>query len=445
MAIGKRDLERQEELFVPTVDLARSPGHIFYERLNEVLAKAGFDRAVEELCVPLYAALGRPGIAPGIYFRMMLLGYFEGIESDRGIAWRCSDSLSVRAFLGLALTAKTPDHSSLTRIRQRLTPEVHEAVFKFVLQVLSDHNLLDAEAVGVDGTTLEANAALKSIVRREGGDSYKEYLKKLAKEIGIEEPTQEDLSKLDRKRKKKGSNADWKHPQDPDAHITKMKDGSTHMAYKSEHGVDLGSGAIVAVTLHPGTKGDTSTVFETMLDTCENLVDLGKEDMPKFVADKGYHSNETMKFMEESGLVSYFAEPRRGKRNWEGKDVEKRGTLANRARIQSDEGKALMRLRAEKAERSFAHCLETGGLRRIYLRGLENIRKRYIVHVAGFNLGIVMRKLLGVGTPRGMADLKGLVRACLKLLEKAMERGFGVCRILGVRSATFASPSGLAA
>jgi transposase len=163
------------------------------------------------------------------------------------------------------------------------------------------------------------------------GDSYKEYLKKLGKEMGIEEPTQEDLSKLDRKRKKNRSNANWEHPQDPDAHITKMKNGSTHMAHKSEHGVDLGSCAIVAVTLHPGTKGDASTVYETMLDTCKNLVDLGKEDMPKFVADKGYHSNETMKFKEEAGLDSYFTEPNRGKRNWEGKEVEKRGTLACRA------------------------------------------------------------------------------------------------------------------
>ena len=171
MAIGKRHSERQEELFVPTVDLAWSPGHIFYERLNEVLAKADFDRMVEELYEPLYATLGRPGIAPGVYFRMLLLGYFEGIDSDRGIAWRCADLLSVRSFLGLPLTAKTPDHSSLSRIRQRLTPEVHEAVFKFVLQVLSDHDLLDADSVGVDGTTLEANAALKSIVRRKGGDN----------------------------------------------------------------------------------------------------------------------------------------------------------------------------------------------------------------------------------------------------------------------------------
>ena len=445
MAIGKRDMERQEELFVPTADLARSPGHIFYERLNAVLAEADFDRLVEELCEPLYATRGRPSIAPGIYFRMMLLGFFEGLESDRGIAWRCSDSLSVRSFLGLPLTAKTPDHSSLSRIRQRLTPEVHEAVFNFVLQVLVDHDLLDADSVAVDGTTLEANAALRSIVRRKGGDSYKEYLKKLAKEMGIEEPTQEDLSKLDRKRKKKGSNADWEHPQDPDAHITKMKNGSTHMAYKSEHGVDLDSGAIVAVTLHPGTKGDTSTVYETMLETCKNLASLGKKDMPKFVADKGYHSNETMKFMEEAGLESYFAEPNRGKRNWEGKEIEKQGTLANRARIQSDEGKALMRLRAEKVERSFAHCLETGGLRRIYLRGLENIRKRYIVHVAGFNLGIVMRKLLGAGTPRGMAGLKGLVRTCLWLMEKAMARRSEVWRVLEVRCMTFASSPRLAA
>ncbi len=328
MAMGKREGERQAELWLPTSDLARSPGHPFYERLNTLLATAKFDERTEELCRPFYAeSTGRPSLPPGVYFRMLLIGYFEGIDSERGIAWRCADSLALRSFLGFALDESTPDHSSLCRIRQRLSVEVHDAVFQMVLQILAERGLLRGQTIGIDGTTLEANAALRSIVRRDDGTAYEEFLKKLAEESGIETPTRADLAKVDKKRKRKGSNDDWKHPHDPDAQITKMKDGRTHLAHKSEHAVDMDSGAVLAVTLHGGAAGDTHTLAKTMLAACEHALELGHEMPEEWVADKGYHSNRTMELMDELGVRGYISEPDRGKRRWKGKEEARQGSF----------------------------------------------------------------------------------------------------------------------
>lgn len=411
MAMGKREGERQGDLWLATSDLARSPGHPFYERLNKLLADAEFDARAEELCRHFYAeGKGRPSLPPGVYFRMLLVGYFEGIDSERGIAWRCADSLALRAFLGFALDQSTPDHSSLCRIRQRLDVEVHEAVFAMVLAILAEHGLLRGKTVGVDATSLEANAALRSIVRRDDGMAYEDFLKKLAKESGIETPTRAELARIDRKRKGKGSNDDWKHPHDPDAEITKMKDGRTHLAHKGEHAVDMDSGAIMAVTLHGGTAADSHTLTKTMLAVCEGAKDSGRKLPEEWVADKGYHCNDTMELMDQLGMRGYVSEPDRGKRRWKDKDAARRGTYANRRRIRGERGRALMKRRGEMVERSFAHCLETGGMRRTWLRGRANVLKRYLVHVAAFNLGLVMRKLVGAGTPRGLAGLQALLR-----------------------------------
>ena len=303
MSMGKREDERQSDLWLVTSDLAQSPGHPFYERLNAVLREAEFDPRTEALCEPYYVkGKGRPGIPPGVYFRMQLVGYFEGISSERGIAWRCADSLALRAFLGYALDEPTPDSSSMCRIRQRLDVEVHEAVFQMVLEILEKRGLLRGKTIGIDATTLEANAALRSIVRRDDGTGYEDFLKKLAKESGNETPTRSDLAKIDKKRPRKGSNDDWEHPQDPDAQITKMKDGRTHLAHKSEHAVDMDSGAVLAVTLHGGAAGDTKTLSLTMQAACEQSIALGKDEPQEWVADKGYHSNETMELMEELDL-----------------------------------------------------------------------------------------------------------------------------------------------
>src|ERR1041384_1624652 len=245
MAMGTRR-EQQEELWIPTCTVARPASHPFYERLNQLLAKHDFDRFVEGICQRFYAdTMGRPGLPPGIYFRLLLIGYFEGIDSERGIAWRAADSFALRDFLGVGLEAAPPDHSTLSRTRRLIDLETHRAVFTWVLQCLSTAGLVMGKTIGVDATMLEANAALRSIVRRDNGESYEAFLKMLAKASGIGTPTRADLARLDRKRKEKGSNDDWTHPHDPDAKITKMKDGRTHLAHKAEHAIDLDTGAIV--------------------------------------------------------------------------------------------------------------------------------------------------------------------------------------------------------
>jgi transposase len=428
MSMRPRPKRKQPDLWIATSDLARTPGHPFYERLNALLAEAKFDEFVEERCQRFYAdGQGRPSIPPGTYMRMLLVGFFEGLDSERGIAWRCADSLSVRHFLGFDMSENTPDHSSLCRIRQRLDVEVHQDVFGFVLKVLAQKGLLLGKTIGIDATTLEANAALRSIVRRDDGTTYQDYLTELAKASGIETPTRADLAKIDKKRPKKGSNDDWKHPHDPDAKITKLKDGRTHLAHKAEHAVDLDSGAVLAVTVQDVTLGDPTTMQQTIEATFENVLEIHRDPETKgklaeralteWVADKGYHSNATMEMVAECGLRSYVSEPDRGQRRWQGKESAREGTYANRRRLSTKRGKALMRRRGELLERTFAHCLETGAMRRVHLRCRANILKRYLVHVAAFNLSLVMRQIFGVGTPRG---LQGRLEALLGVLRDFM-------------------------
>jgi transposase len=307
MALGKRS-PKQTDLWIPTDKLAQASRHPFYAKLNEVLDKAKFDDFAEELCRPYYAEkLGRPGIAPGLYFRMLLIGYFEGIESQRGIAWRVQDSLSLREFLGLSLTERTPDHSALTKIRQRLDEPVYNEVFLFVLKMLEGNKLLKGKTLGIDATTLEANAAMKSIVRKDGGENWNEYLKQLAEAEGVKEADMATLRKMDRKRKgKKVSNKDWKHPKDPDARIAKMKDGRTRMAYKSEHSVDMDTQAIVAISIDHADQGDTTTGPESLIEAQGNLMEVHQSNVTReVVADKGYHSNQFLSDCNEIGVRTY--------------------------------------------------------------------------------------------------------------------------------------------
>ena len=439
MSMSKREGEKQADLWIPTTELARSPGHPFFERLNKVLAEASFDRFVEELCAPFYASKnGRPSVPPGVYVRMLLVGYFEGLRSEREIDWRCADSLSLRAFLGYGLSQKTPDHSTLCRIRQRLDLETHRAIFTFVLKVLAEKGLLKGKTLGIDATTMEANAAMKSIVRRDTGEGYDSFLESLAKESGIATPTRADLARLDKKREKKASNDDWQNPHDPDAEITKLKDGRTHLAHKVEHAVDMDSGAVMAVTIQPGARGDTQSFAETLGEALESARALAadvrsngrlaKQAPCELVGDKGYHSNATMLMAKAAGCRSYISEPERPRRDWEGKECFRRATYANRRRINGERGRALMRRRGELLERTFAHTLETGGMRRAYLRMRENILKRYLVHVAAFNLSLVMRAIFGVGTPR---ELRGRLEAALAALHQALLRLVdNVCLVL---------------
>jgi transposase len=426
MALGRRKVEPQSEFWVPSAALPQSPGHPFYEQLNQILAAAGFDRFGEESCRKFYAEkLGRPSVPPGVYFRMLLVGYFEKLPSERQIAWRCADSLSLRAFLGLAAGENSPDDSSLNRSRLRIDLETHQAVFDWVLKRLTEHELLKGRTLGVDGSTMEANAAMRSIVRRETGQSYREFLTDLAKASGVETPTAEDLAKFDRQRKgKKCSNDDWFNPHDPDAKIAKMKDGTTHLAHKNEHAVDLETGAIVAPAVHPADEGDTTTMWGTLEQACNSLQEVREDEtvaadtsslqVKEVVVDKGYHSAQMLVNLEEVELRGYVSEPDRGRQKWTVKQVAqqafKRAAQAavyhNRRRRKGNRSKRLHRKRGELVERSFEHVLDDGGMRRVYLRGRENIAKRYLIHTAAFNLGLIMRKLTGFGTPRGWADAR---------------------------------------
>jgi transposase len=422
MAMGTRKgRERQEDFWVAYTDMAVGPGHPFYVRLNEVLDGAGFDAFVEQQCTRFYAdKLGRPGLTPGIYFRSLMIGYFEGIESERGIAWRLQDSLSLRRFVGIALDEDTPDHSTISRTRRLIDLETHRQVFSWVLGLLADRGLLQGKRIGIDATTLEANAAMRSIVRRDSGESYEEFLSGLAKVSGIETPTREDLARLDRKRKKRTSNKEWKSSTDQDARIAKMKDGSTHMAYKAEHAVDLESGAVVAVTLQGADLGDTTTVKKTLAEAAiavaelvEREAELHPEAEPKvnvegieeLVADKGYHSGAVLEQIKEKEVRTYIPEKKQaGKRHWKGKHDEQQAVYQNRQRVRGEYGKSLLKRRGEFVERSFAHCYETGAMRRCTLRGRQNILKRQLIHVGAFNISLVLRTMLGAGTPRELKN-----------------------------------------
>jgi transposase len=432
MAMGRRRA-RQQALWVATEQLAQSGGHAFYEQVNEVLNEHQFDPFVEAECVGFYRSevMGRPSIAPGVYFRMLMVGYFEGIDSERGIAWRCSDSLSLRNFLGYVLTQKTPDHSTVSRTRRLIDVETHGKIFSWMLQVLTKHGLVGGKTVGVDATTLEANAAMRSIVRHDTGESYTEFLTKLATASGIQTPAREDLAKLDRERPHKGSNEEWEHPDDPDAKITKMKDGRTHLAHKVEHAVDMETGAVLAVTLQDANAGDTTTIEKTLIAAAEQIEELAAapetaniiSDQPlaEVVTDKGYHSNAKLVDLQQLGIRTYISEPKRGRRNWTDKKIERDAVYANRRRIRGRRGKDLLRQRGVMLERSFAHCYETGAMRRVHLRGHENILKRLLVHVAGFNLSLVLRLLAGKGTPRGLHGLETLYLCALIAAQKHLE------------------------
>src|SRR5580692_10373229 len=275
MAMGTRKRrQRQEQLWVTHTELVTGPGHPFYKRLSQVLDIEKFDEFCEQECAKFYAeSNGRPSLTPGTYFRLLLVGYFEGIESERGIAWRVADSLGLRQFLGFGLDEKTPDHSTISRTRRLMDIDRHREVFSWVLGLLAERGLLKGQRMGIDATTLEANAAMRSIVRRDSGETYDEFLCGLAKASGIDTPTREDLVRLDRKRKKRTSNKEWKSPADGDARIAKMKDGRTHLAHKAEHAVDMDTGAIVAVTLQAADQGDTTTLDETLCEAGEQVAE----------------------------------------------------------------------------------------------------------------------------------------------------------------------------
>jgi transposase len=450
MAMGTRQgRQRTEDLWIPTSELAMPAGHPFYERLNRLLEEHDFDSFVEDKCRGFYATeRGRPGLVPGIYFRLLLVGYFEGIDSERGIAWRAEDSLSLRGFLAIGLNEAPPDHSTISRTRRLIDLETHRLVFTWVLKVLAEAGLLKGKQIGIDATTLEANAAMRSIVRRDSGESYEEFLTGLAQESGIETPTREDLARLDRKRKKKGCNRTWVNPHDRDARITKMKDGRTHLAHKAEHAVDMETGAVVAVTLQEAHLGDTTTIKETLAEAGETVAELigheaevAPEETPQVnlggieevVADKGYHSGPVLEELKAVGVRTYIPEKKQnGQRHWVGKEGEQKAVYANRQRLERPKGKRLLSRRGELIERSFAHCYETGGMRRTHLRKHNNILKRLLIHVAGANLGLLLRTQYGKGTPRSLQGLSFTLRLFVALMARDLTKKMRRSKCAGV-------------
>lgn len=426
MAMGTRHKRaRQHELWVAAADLPTTAAHPFYQRVNALLDAHHFDAFVEDLCREFYAeTMGRPSLTPGIYFRLLLVGYFEGVDSERGIAWRAGDSLAIRRFLRIAWDEGVPDHTTISRTRRLIDLETHRAVFTWVQQRLVEAGWFTGKTVAIDGTTLEANAAMRSIVRRDTGETYQAFLTRLAEASGIKTPTREALARLDRKRKKKTSNKDWTSPVDPDAKVAKMKDGRTHLAHKAEHAVDLDTGAIVAVTLQGADEGDTTTIIETAIAAAEQVEDAQAEvaepqPLEEIIGDKGYHSNQTMVDLDAVGIRTYVAEPDRGRRDWSDEPEAQAPVYRNRRRIRGARGRRLMRRRGERIERSFAHLYDTGGMRRTHLRGHENILKRLLIHAGGFNLGLLVRRILGVGTPRGLQGRVATVLTTLVMLLRA--------------------------
>jgi len=456
MSMGKRG-SKQSSMWVAGTRV-RGPGHRFYEALNKLMAEAKFDEYVEALCAPYYEAdgtAGRPSIPPGTYFRMLLVGYFEGIDSARGLEWRCSDSLSLKHFLGFEPHERVPDHSTLSRTADRLDAEVYEEVFGLVLGIVKEHGLLKGKVVGVDSTYLQADASMKSIVRRDTGDTYKEYLRRLAEDAGIDEPNDEDLRRMDRKRKgKKTSNKEWTSKTDPDARVARMKDGRTRLAYKAEHVMDMETGAILGAEVYPADSADSATI-EPSLENAREQVDKvndGDDEPPaspsseaasdspdtptEVVADKGYHKAELLLDLKEEGYRTYIPERRqKGRRRW----TNKRGDLLaadafhqNRARCRRRKGRGHQRKRGEILERSFAHVCETGGQRRTRVRGRDKVTKRYLLAVAGANLGLVMRSIYGFGTPRGLVAAQNrLIGAIQALLAELWWRFRDQVRMAG--------------
>jgi len=412
--------EKQEGLFYAS-EQVEAPGHPFYQKLNGVLSAAKFDAYCEEQCRQFYhTKLGRPSMAPGVYFRLLLIGFFEGLASERGICWRVADSLSLRRFLNYGMGEATPDHVTMSRTRRLLDEATHQAIFTFVLTEVAKRGMLKGKTIGIDATTLEANAAMRSIVRRDTGQSYMEYLRALAAEAGIDPNDDDAVRRMDRKREKKTSNTEWVNPHDPDAEVMKMKDGSTHLAYKAEQAVDLDTGAIVTITTQGGAVDDRKSIEETLpaaglavagqIDTrtAKGRYKVHGQGLCDVVTDKGYHSEASLTRMTEWGVKTYVSAPKKG-----GKTEPSAVVKANLRRVESERGKALLRKRGELLERPFAHQYETGAMRRLYVRGRDNVAKRVLLQAAAFNLALILRSITRAGTPRGLADLAHTVLSVL--------------------------------
>jgi len=405
----RKKTQEQKEFWVVADRLAKATPSRFYELLNGTLERMKFAEQVWASCAPDYADAtrgGRPGIDPVTYFKMLMIGFFEGIASEREIAARCADSLSLRGFLGYRLDEATPDHSSMSVIRQRLGSACFEEVFGLVLVALRAHGLLKGRHLGRDSSVIEANASLRSLSERNTEEGYWAYVQRLAKEAGLETTDAAELRRFDRKRPgRKTSNEQWQNPHDPDAKIGKTKDGATDMVYLPEHTVDLETGAIVQAQVLPGDHRDSQDLSTRVIEavvTVQETTGADLETVPQtLTADKGYFSLEEIGHLQELTIKTVISDPHRGKRRLDKLEAPQRQALARAQRsVTSKYGKGLLRRRGQHIERSFAHVLDAGGMRHTTLRGLENLNKRHQIAAACYNLSQLLRQLYGVGTPK---------------------------------------------
>lgn len=425
----------QQEFWLRPGDLVRGAQEGFYARLNGALEKIDFTESVHRLCAPYYktgsASGGRPPVDPAVMFKMLIVGFLEGIGSERGIAARCEDSLTIRRFLGYSLTEETPEHSSFTVFRQRLPQEVFDAVHLVILKGLKAHGLLKGRHLGIDSSIIEANASLSGLAHRNTEESYREYVRELARQAGVDPADAAAVARFDRKRKgRKTSNDEWHNPDDPDAKIGRTKDGACDMVHKPEHIVDLESGAIIAAEVRPGDAGDTAELSGRVLGAVERVEELhgarhleGESRVKSLTADKGFHDALELTIIQhETGVRTVIGDANAARRRLDKLEPEVRAAVQRAARaVKSQSGKALLKARGEKIERGFAHVLDSGGLRRTTLRGLVRINKRYLCGIIAFNLCLLMRKLTGIGTAKQAAAVAGrLFDAILRLV-----RGFG--------------------
>jgi transposase len=442
--------EAQEELWLRPQELVRGPQDGFYSKLESVLAKLRFTENVHRQCAPYYktgtSTGGRPPVDPAVMFRMLIVGFLEGIGSERGIASRCADSLTIRRFLGYSLMEQTPEHSSFTVFRQRLPREVFDAVHLEVLKGLKAYGLLKGRHLGVDSSIIEANASLSGLASRNTEESYREYVRGLAQQAGVDADDAAAVARFDRKREgRKTSNKEWYNPDDPDAKIGRTKHGACDMVHKPEHIVDLESGAIVTAEVRPGDAGDTTGLSGRVIEAVERVEDLHGDEpsaqrerrVQSLTGDKGFHDAIELAIIQhETGVRTVIGDPHVSRRKVELLEPELRTAVQKAARtVKSKSGKRLLKMRGEKIERGFAHVLDCGGLRRTTLRGLVRINKRYLCGIIAFNLSLIMRKLTGWGTPRQTAAAgKALWRALLRFGETLLK---AMARICSFKAAPF--------
>ena len=425
----ERDAEasKQEEFWVEKRQLPAVKAGTFYRRLDETLCEIGFAEKVRELCRPSYKAASsgsRPGIDPAVYFKMLMIGFFENLPSERAIASRREDSLSLRAFLGYDLSETTPDHSSLSVIRTRLGVEVYQGALEIVLSGLYEHGLLKGRHLGIDSSVIEANASLRELQSRNTEEAYWEYVKRLAAEAGIDPDDTKAVRRFDKKRKgRKTSNEDWVNPHNPDAKVGRTKDGACDMIYQPEHLTDLESGAIIHAEVRTGDCRDSEELSGRVMEGCGTLSEVCDDPMQEKVGrslttDEGYFSVEEVCALQGEGMRTVMGDPHESRRNKDKQCKVTRQTLSKAKRaVKSKSGKALLKKRGEHLERSFAHVLDHGGLRRATLRGVENLTKRQIAAAMTYDLSLLMRKVFGYGTPKQWAaqSVSGSIRLLKRL------------------------------